>query len=148
MHFITGGSFNGKKRWALNFYQLPIDSEDLEIVCFYEKDRIDVLEQLTEMKRPVLLLEGFEYLIQHKLSTLQEEAFDYFQVLIKRLINWEKDGDNHQVIVIGSDITKGIVPLKKEDRLWRDWTGRIYQEAVRMADRVDVVWYGLNDQLK
>ncbi|MFT8320218.1 MAG: bifunctional adenosylcobinamide kinase/adenosylcobinamide-phosphate guanylyltransferase [Bacillus sp. (in: firmicutes)] len=146
MHFITGGSFNGKKRWALNFYQLTFDKEEMKVVRFYDKEDI---EDLLEVTKPFLLLEGIEYWIRHKIMTLEEDKiYDYFYTFFKRLKDWENSGDNHQVILIGSDITKGIVPIKKEDRLWRDVTGRIFQEAVRMADRVDVVWYGLHDQLK
>jgi adenosyl cobinamide kinase/adenosyl cobinamide phosphate guanylyltransferase len=146
MHFITGGSFNGKKKWALKLYDLSIDSEELQIIRYYDTERI---VEPTEIHKPVLLLEGIEYWIQHKLSIIdEEELYDYFLTFFKRIMDWEKNGDNHQVILIGSDITKGIVPIKKEDRQWRDATGRIYQAAASMADRVDVVWYGLNDRLK
>ncbi|WP_445490587.1 bifunctional adenosylcobinamide kinase/adenosylcobinamide-phosphate guanylyltransferase [Niallia sp. 03133] len=146
MHFITGGSFNGKKKWALNLYELSLDSEELQIIRFYDNER---MEESIEIHKPVLVLEGIEYWIQYKLSTLdEEETYGFFHTLFKKMKDWENSGENHQVIVIGSDITKGIVPIKKEDRQWRDATGRIYQEAVNMAERVDVVWYGINERLK
>ena len=52
------------------------------------------------------------------------------------------------VILIGSDITKGIVPIEAENRVWRDVTGRVYQDTVSICNRVDLIWYGINKRLK
>jgi adenosyl cobinamide kinase/adenosyl cobinamide phosphate guanylyltransferase len=50
--------------------------------------------------------------------------------------------------VIGSDITKGVVPLEKENRIWRDLTGWAYQDTAAKAEKVDIIWYGLNQTMK
>ena len=52
------------------------------------------------------------------------------------------------VILIGTDITKGIVPIEAENRVWRDVTGRVYQDTVSICNRVDLIWYGINKRLK
>jgi adenosyl cobinamide kinase/adenosyl cobinamide phosphate guanylyltransferase len=36
----------------------------------------------------------------------------------------------------------------RENRLWRDVTGWAYQDLSAMADKVDVIWYGLNQTIK
>lgn len=51
-------------------------------------------------------------------------------------------------MLIGSDISKGIVPMAAEDRWWRDTTGWVYQDLVSAAERVDVIWYGISQKLK
>ncbi|GKU84657.1 bifunctional adenosylcobinamide kinase/adenosylcobinamide-phosphate guanylyltransferase [Niallia sp. NCCP-28] len=146
MHFITGGNFNGKRKWALNFYQLTTQNEELELLSFYKNTAI---ENISLLEKPVLMLVGLEYFVQEKLARLGiEETTCYFRQLFKELISWEEQEEKRRVIVIGSDITKGIVPIEKENREWRDAVGWIYQEAARNAKRVDVIWYGVNDTLK
>lgn len=147
MHFITGGNFNGKRKWALNFYQLTPQSDHVHFLSFYKENT--KMEKVDLLKKPVLMLEGLEYFIQQKLTTMgMEETSHYFCQLFKELINWENQEEQHQVIVIGSDITKGIVPMDKKERVWRDAVGWVYQEAAQNSKRVDIIWYGLNGTLK
>ncbi|WP_394172482.1 hypothetical protein [Guptibacillus hwajinpoensis] len=51
-------------------------------------------------------------------------------------------------MIIGTDITQGILPFEREEQDWRELTGWAYQDLTDAADRVDVIWYGLNQQLK
>ena len=53
-----------------------------------------------------------------------------------------------RIIVIGTDITKGIVPIEKENRVWRDLTGRVFQDTASICERVDLIWYGISKRLK
>jgi adenosylcobinamide kinase/adenosylcobinamide-phosphate guanylyltransferase len=97
----------------------------------------------------VCVVEGIEEYIREECSSLDiQTCGDTWK---KRLLDWkawEMDWPKRQLIIIGSDITKGIVPLAKEERIWRDVTGWVYQDISAIADRVDVIWYGLNKQLK
>jgi adenosylcobinamide kinase/adenosylcobinamide-phosphate guanylyltransferase len=61
---------------------------------------------------------------------------------------WEQQGAGRTVVWIGSDITQGIVPVEKEERLWRDVTGWCYQQLAQLCDRVDRVWCGLAERMK
>lgn len=147
MHFITGGSFAGKRNWALNFYQLTKKSDCLQLFNFYSEDT--KLADADQWKKPIMMLEGLEYLIKQKLDAMEmEEVLRHFRQLFQEFIHWEKQGEHRQVIIIGSDITKGIVPMEKRDREWRDAAGWVYQEAVRNAVRADIIWYGINETLK
>lgn len=147
MHFITGGSFAGKRNWALNFYRLTKKSDCLQLFNFYSEDT--KLADVDQWKKPIMMLEGLEYLIKQKLDAMEmEEVLRHFRQLFQELIQWEKQDEHRQVIIIGSDITKGIVPMEKRDREWRDAAGWVYQEAVRNAARADIIWYGINETLK
>lgn len=70
------------------------------------------------------------------------------KVVLNKWLSWEQANKAHQLIVIGSDISKGIVPLKQSERQWRDVTGWFYQDLVNRAKRYDVIWYGIHQQLK
>nr|WP_239581681.1 bifunctional adenosylcobinamide kinase/adenosylcobinamide-phosphate guanylyltransferase [Jeotgalibacillus terrae] len=67
---------------------------------------------------------------------------------IKRLIEWENDAVQRCVIMIGTDQSKGIVPLEKEQRFTRDVLGWCHQHTASKADRVTRIWYGLAEELK
>ena len=73
---------------------------------------------------------------------------EIWNTAINQWIFWEKAESNRKLVVIGNDITKGIVPMEKENRLWRDVTGWAYQELAAKADKVDIIWYGLNQTIK
>lgn len=51
-------------------------------------------------------------------------------------------------IVICDELGCGVVPLDREDRLWRERTGRLCCELAKRADRVDRVFCGIAMQLK
>ncbi|GAE35876.1 bifunctional adenosylcobinamide kinase/adenosylcobinamide-phosphate guanylyltransferase [Halalkalibacter akibai] len=70
-----------------------------------------------------------------------------FQGWLTNWLKWEKDSDSN-LVLIGADVGKGIVPLEKHKRLYRDVVGWCYQDVVKKSDRVDLIWYGINQQLK
>jgi adenosylcobinamide kinase / adenosylcobinamide-phosphate guanylyltransferase len=61
---------------------------------------------------------------------------------------WEQEKPQKKLVVIGTDITKGIVPVDRENRLWRDVTGWAYQDLAAQADKIDIIWYGCNQTIK
>lgn len=147
MHFITGGSFHGKKSWALTFAKEQ-GFVNGKVIRLFDAKKIDI-ESDKEQSTDFYIMEGLEWMIKHR---LQEESLEqtivYMKTLVEELLQWERIEKNRCVFLIGSDITKGIVPIDKEDRMWRDATGLIFQQIVKKADRVDVIWYGLNERLK
>lgn len=52
------------------------------------------------------------------------------------------------LICICTDIGRGIVPLKKEDRKLRDTCGRLYQQLFQKSEKVIRIWYGIPQLLK
>ncbi|WP_400245165.1 bifunctional adenosylcobinamide kinase/adenosylcobinamide-phosphate guanylyltransferase [Niallia sp. JL1B1071] len=145
MHFITGGSFHGKKSWTVAFAKEQGFTVEKVLRLFDEKE----INIANDEKHSFYMIEGLEWMIRNRLQeeTL-EQTINYIEKQVGALLQWEREEKNRYVFIIGSDITKGIVPIDKEDRLWRDATGLIFQRIAAEADRVDVIWYGLNERLK
>jgi adenosyl cobinamide kinase/adenosyl cobinamide phosphate guanylyltransferase len=145
MHVITGGAYNGKADWVKQTYELNKTSHTW--ISAYEKDPCPF--DLTNYDTPFIVLEGVEQWI---LQMIEEKDSNFTRddgrILIKGWRSWEERDPVHQLIVIGTDISKGIVPIKQVHRMWRDITGWFYQDLVKECELFDVVWYGINNQLK
>jgi adenosylcobinamide kinase / adenosylcobinamide-phosphate guanylyltransferase len=145
MHFVTGGAFNGKSNWVKHYYQQ--EENRIYWISAYQNDGLpDTLEGITE---DIIVLEGIEQWVRSLLG--QEGATDVrkrWRILLEKWRMWERDHKGKSVTIIGSDITKGIVPVSAEEREWRDVTGRIFQDTVSISNRVDIIWYGIHQTMK
>lgn len=142
MHFITGGSFNGKRAWVKKTYGLT----GTWLSAYQDKTLTD---DFTHINSDLLVLEGIE--IWLKELTKAYDSYRSREIWIDTItqwLTWEETEHQRKLVVIGTDITKGIVPVEIENRLWRDVTGWAYQDLAGKADRVDVIWYGLNQTIK
>jgi adenosylcobinamide kinase / adenosylcobinamide-phosphate guanylyltransferase len=143
VHFITGGAYSGKSTWAKEFYQL--NSQDCRWISAYKHENFP--DDLSKYQEKFIVLEGVE---QWVLKMIEDNAScehrEKGQKIIQAWTNWETL-DRH-LVVIGTDISKGIVPIEPIDRIWRDTTGWFYQDLVAKCDRFDLVWYGIAKQLK
>lgn len=144
MHVITGGAFNGKWHFVKEFYQLSNEADFIK----YSSYNDDVLpNDFSNIKTKYLIIQGIELYVKNFFNNeisipSQTEEF------ILNCLNWETSNPNGNLIVIGNDISKGVVPKEASDREWRDMTGLMYQRLVQMSQRYDVIWYGINKQLK
>ena len=135
MQVIIGGANNGKRKFVkqqlmpypsakIHFYDGELPKED----SFSSKD--------------ILVIGSFEILILQKVHldevVIAEEIFN-------RLIELNNQA---RVICICTDIGRGVVPLKKEERKLRDACGRLYQNLIRESEDVIRIWYGLQEVLK
>ncbi|MEH7503656.1 bifunctional adenosylcobinamide kinase/adenosylcobinamide-phosphate guanylyltransferase [Neobacillus drentensis] len=144
MHFIIGGAFNGKRAWVKNTYS---EYENKHWVSAYDNHPLPI--NLIEFGQDVVILEGVE--IWLKDLTVKFDASkcrDIWDNCLEKWLTWEQAAFHRQLIVIGTDITKGIVPVEVENRLWRDVTGWAYQDIAAKSTKVDVIWYGLNQTIK
>lgn len=144
MHFIIGGAFNGKRAWVKNTYN---GFEHLHWLSAYENHSLPI--NVIDIDQNVLILEGVE--IWLKDLTLENDADQcraIWNLCLEKWLSWEQAELYRQLIVIGTDITKGIVPVEVENRLWRDITGWAYQDIAAKSVKVDVIWYGLNHTIK
>jgi adenosyl cobinamide kinase/adenosyl cobinamide phosphate guanylyltransferase len=144
MHFVTGGAFNGKREWAFAHYGQR--REEVKWVSSFQENKPKLNMDILTGEHPLLFIEGVEYYI----GALREHSSpreEWNQILVW-LKSWEDAIDRRQVVVIGSDITRGVVPMSKEERVWRDLVGWCYQDLVRVSERVDVIWYGINQRIK
>ncbi|MCI2254926.1 bifunctional adenosylcobinamide kinase/adenosylcobinamide-phosphate guanylyltransferase [Domibacillus sp. PGB-M46] len=137
MHFVTGGAFNGKKKWVTAFYKLEQTPHQWH--SFYKE------KEAPELREEIVVLEGVERYIRALLerSGTPEEARLLFR---KQLEKWQKE--DRTVILIGTDITKGIVPMNAFDRFFRDAAGWCFQDTAAASRRVDTVWYGIAETIK
>ncbi|MFB6467366.1 bifunctional adenosylcobinamide kinase/adenosylcobinamide-phosphate guanylyltransferase [Cytobacillus sp. Hz8] len=143
MHFVTGGSFNGKKSWVKNKYQ----NQSCYWLNFYKKDPFSLPDENNQAS--VLVLEGVEAWIKSLIEQYNEqECRQRWRKILEKLQIWKEGSPDRQVVFIGADISKGIVPMDKKDRLWRDVTGWCYQDLAAKADRIDLIWYGINQTIK
>lgn len=144
MHFITGGAFNGKRKWVKNHYAanhhlwLNAYNADPFSKWFYESTP------------DVVVVEGIEDWIYKQIdtTTLPDRQRQNIMRQIEPWLEWEKANSDRRLVIIGTDISKGIVPADKRERLWRDLTGWVYQALVVKAERADVIWYGVEQTLK
>ncbi|MCF6137475.1 bifunctional adenosylcobinamide kinase/adenosylcobinamide-phosphate guanylyltransferase [Pseudalkalibacillus berkeleyi] len=143
MHFVTGGAFNGKRSWVTETYQL-LNNNDYCWISAYKDHPIPI--DLYEHSSSLVILEGIEIWIQDLVKN-DENTKERCNTMLLNWLSWEQDRNN-QLIVIGSDITKGIVPVSSIDRIWRDRTGWFYQDIASRADKMDIIWYGMRQQMK
>lgn len=124
MILVFGGAYNGKKDFIKEKFN--INEEDI----FYCSDG-----EIDFSKKVICGLHKFTYN-----NTLKEiNSLQY----IKENINLFKDK-----IIISDEISSGIVPLKKEDRMWREETGRCLQYLSKESSCVYRVFCGISTIIK
>ena len=124
MILVVGGAYNGKKDFIKEKFN--INEEDI----FYCSDG-----EIDFSKKVICGLHKFTYN-----NTLKNKSsLEY----IKENINLFKDK-----IIISDEISSGIVPLKKEDRMWREETGRCLQYLSKESYCVYRVFCGISTIIK
>jgi adenosylcobinamide kinase / adenosylcobinamide-phosphate guanylyltransferase len=142
LHFVTGGAFNGKSRWVREQYGLNDNEHSWNSA--YKKDPIPYPDNVT-----IAVFEGLEVWLREWAGSMGSvEIRRKWQLLLREWLEWESQDHQRKIILIGCDISKGIVPMAPEDRSWRDITGWVYQDTVTVAERADVIWYGISQKLK
>lgn len=66
---------------------------------------------------------------------------------MQQLIN-QKISSVENLYIISDEIGNGIVPLKKEEREYRDITGELLQEIASQAEKVVRITCGIGQQIK
>jgi len=145
MHFVMGGAFHGKRNWIIKDNQL--NDRNCHWFNGYQQSR-NILElNLTNINTNTLVIEGIEQMVVELIKT-NKVVLPLFQNWLHQLLVWEEQGSNRNVIIIGTDIGKGVVPIEKEQRIIRDEVGRCFQELTFQAAKVSLIWYGLQQVLK
>ena len=126
MIFIIGGSYQGKREYALEKFGL---SDSDVFVCTDEAKEIDFT------KRVIAHIEQFA------LGCVKrgEEPKNYWQAHMNSLAD---------SILISDDVSCGVVPIDAVIRAWREATGRANNYLAREADQVIRVFCGLGQVIK
>ncbi|KAA9017087.1 bifunctional adenosylcobinamide kinase/adenosylcobinamide-phosphate guanylyltransferase [Niallia endozanthoxylica] len=145
MQFVTGGAFNGKSKWVKAYN--GINEENSLWITAYRQEALP--DSLESSNKEMVVLEGLELWVKELLNDHDERSVrEKWRALLEKWQLWEKNQKGRKAILIGADITKGIVPATLEERIWRDVTGRVFQDSAAASERVDVIWYGINQKLK
>ena len=124
MVLVFGGAYNGKLDFVKEKFNV---NEDDIFYCG--------VNEIDFSKKVICGLHKFTYN-----NTLKEiNSLQY----IKENINLFKDK-----IIISDDISSGIVPLKKEDRMWREETGRCLQYLSKESSCVYRIFCGIPTIIK
>jgi len=142
MHVVTGGAYHGKSSWVKRFYELD---ENTSWISAY---RQDPCPNKLHGKSQLIVLEGVEEWIRQAIVTGKTFNRQVGKEVINQWDMWTKERDDRQLVIIGTDISKGIVPIDANDRLWRDVTGWFFQDLVARCKRFDIVWYGISRRMK
>lgn len=120
MKLITGGVFQGKVRYAKEKYGIPASEM---------ADAASASERM--MENAALIYNLQEYIRTHhsgsdcKLPSFREDA-----------------------VIICDEVGCGIIPLSREERLFREATGRICCRLAEQAESVELVRCGIARRIK
>ncbi|MFB5661620.1 bifunctional adenosylcobinamide kinase/adenosylcobinamide-phosphate guanylyltransferase [Alteribacillus sp. HJP-4] len=143
MHFITGGHFNGKAQWVKEQQKY----ENAYWITFYNRN--SKMAEPEKLQESCIVINGVEAgLYQHLNEHPSHTGQTFMDTIISYYLIWEKAEKNRSLIIIGTDITKGIVPAEPMQRRWRDETGWLYQSLLKKAEDADLIWFGINQPLK
>lgn len=132
MQIVVGGAFNGKREY-INQHLIGQDVQWIE--C-------REVESFPEASSKTIVVAGIEATIERYLKRPEEEVM---QEIMDTLHTYGKQSD---VIVIVTEIGRGIVPISSETRELRDRCGRLNQMIFKKSKKVTRVWYGLTEKLK
>lgn len=123
-----------------------LERDDYTWISAYKNDGLNDLFH----KEGIYIIEGIEVFLRKMIEQEQDiqSIREQIRQFIAKGLAWESARKNRELIMIGTDISKGIVPIDKKDRLWRDMTGWVYQDIVSQSKKVDVIWYGISSKLK
>lgn len=134
MILIVGGRAQGKGRFAESCIKAREKSPDA-------KRAEDIPESHPQ------IMDGLQTAVQQWLADLPQKEEDPASLARKFrttvLKDFARDG-----ILICEEIGLGIVPIDREERLWRDVTGHLCCLLAQEAEEVYRVWCGIPQRLK
>ena len=124
MKLYFGGAYNGKLKYIKENYK--IKNED---IFYCSEGEIDFSKKV---------ISGIDRLIYFN-SKNKIDSLEFFKDNLENL---------RDKIVICDEISQGIVPLQKEDRIWREETGKVLQFLSEESDLVCRIFCGIPMILK
>ncbi len=140
MKLITGGAYQGKLAYAKERYGVQdgwIDGR----TCGTEE---------------ILTCSGIHHFHEYVKRMLQDEQ-STFGLKNDSLIGLEEQaqsfadrlcGENPEILIVSSELGYGVVPMEKQDRMWREAVGRICTCIAAKSEEVIRVVCGVGVRLK
>ena len=136
MELYIGGFAQGKLEYVKCRYNENQKTEKLFVKVIDCADS-HYKKMLLETECDVLILNHLHLWVRDLLDEGMEE---------EKILSWIKS--NPDAIVICDELGNGIVPIKKQERIWREQTGRLMIELAKQAERVERILCGLGQRLK
>lgn len=129
MQIVFGGAFNGKRQYVKEMLS--------------DKKPVWHEGELPESGSQLTVVAGLEHWIQEQLEKQIDE--ETIHQSVENAVQLQK---NQELILILTDINRGIVPIDPIERRLRDVTGRIYQTLFKEAEQITRIWYGIPQSIK
>lgn len=140
MELYIGGFAQGKLEYVKRRYNENQKTEKLFVKVIDCTDP-HYKKMLLETECDVLILNHLHLWVRDLLDEGMEE-----EKIQTTILSWIKS--NPDAIVICDELGNGIVPIKKQERIWREQTGRLMIELAKQAERVERILCGLGQRLK
>lgn len=140
MELYIGGFAQGKLEYVKCRYNENQKTEKLFVKVIDCADS-HYKKMLLETECDVLILNHLHLWVRDLLDDGMEE-----EKIQTTILSWIKS--NPDAIVICDELGNGIVPIKKQERIWREQTGRLMIELAKQAERVERILCGLGQRLK
>lgn len=135
MKLVVGGAHQGKTEYAVK--QLGIDSRHI-LQAGEAKNLEAVLEALHTNKAAVQCVSEFHLLVRYAV----EHALD-IHALVEQMLSAHPD-----IVVLMDEVGCGIIPMEKEERIYREQVGRAGCLLARQACQVIRVVCGIGTVIK
>ncbi|MDU7150378.1 MAG: bifunctional adenosylcobinamide kinase/adenosylcobinamide-phosphate guanylyltransferase [Clostridium sp.] len=122
MILVFGGAYNGK----LSFVKEKFNISDEEVLTLNNIGHLEI-----DFSKKVI---NKFHNLTYKMSLENQDPLKYIL---------ENESLFKDKIIISDDICEGIVPLKKEDRIWRENTGKCLQYLSKNSKKVYRVFCGI-----
>lgn len=126
MVLIYAGAYQGKLDFARKSF--GIKDED---ICYCNSD----MESIDFGKKVIYGLEKFIYGYEKR----GQSADEYIKAQLPLM---------NDKIIICEDISRGLVPMDKLERAWRETNGRVVNAVAAEADEVYTVFCGIESRIK
>ena len=136
MIFITGGAHQGKLDYAKNNYKLS--DSDIADCADMDTDKLDT-DKLYEKR----CITNLQLIARDSKDQTPKALEDFVSALISR-----EQTTGIEYILIMDNVGSGIVPIKKEDRDYREAAGRLGCLIAESSRTVIRVICGIGQQIK
>ena len=126
MKLIIGGSHQGKKAYASTAYHLPSEAWADGQTCS--------LEAVFTMPA----IHNFHLYLRRCLADGENLSALPGEIMMK----------NPHVVIVTDEVGYGIVPMEREERIWREACGRVCTALAAEAEQVVRVCCGIGQKLK
>jgi adenosylcobinamide kinase / adenosylcobinamide-phosphate guanylyltransferase len=143
MQLVVGGAYSGKRKFVKG--EFP----DCQWLSAYENESLTQWKQIYEAGDSPIVLEGWEAWIRQVWEQTKELDFvkKYFETIIDEM-QWMEEERKQSFVLIMLEMGRGVVPIDRNERAWRDLSGWVSQMAAAKSETVHYCWHGLSRQLK